>query len=102
MDNIFSDTPFYGVLSWITLIYILFVGVLPWTGGPQRGTRGVLVRTGTALLVLTALCVLVLAQCSIGYCGHGAMVLPALVALGAVAGAITLISAALAWYQWRR
>lgn len=102
MDNIFSDTPLNGLIAWITLAYILFVAVIPWLGGRHNGPVGVLVRTAAALLVLGFLCALVVLQCNVGYCGHGAMVLPALLALAGMAGLVTILSAALASYQWRK
>lgn len=102
MDNIFGDTPLHGAIAWITLVYILFVPVIPWLGGHRNGAHGVLVRTAAALLVLGFLAALVVLQCNVGYCGHGAMVLPALVMLAGMAGVVTVLSAALAYYQWRR
>jgi len=102
MHNIFGDTPFHGAIGWITLAYILLVAVLPWLGGRRNGTFGVLVRTAAALTVLGLLCALVVLQCQVAYCGHGAMVLVPLLALAAVAGVLTVISAALAYVQWRR
>lgn len=101
MDNIFSDTPLYGAIGWITLIYILFVAALPWTAGPRSGTRTVLVRTVGALLGLGILSSAVILQCEVGYCGHGAMVLPALLALAGIAAGVTLLSAGIAWGRWR-
>jgi hypothetical protein len=102
MDNIFSDTPLNGAVAWVTLVYILFVAVVPWLGGRHNGPQGVLVRTAAAVLVLGLLCALVVLQCNVGYCGHGAMVLPALLALAGIAGVVTIFSAALALYQWRK
>lgn len=102
MDNIFDDTPLHGAVAWVTLAYILFVAVIPWLGGRRNGAHGVLVRTAAALLILGFLGALVLLQCNVGYCGHGAIVLPALVGLGAIAGVVTVLSAAIAYHQWRR
>lgn len=102
MDNIFDDTPLHGAIAWITLAYILLVGVIPWLGGRRNGPQGVLVRTAAALMVLGLLSSLVVLQCFVGYCGHGAMVLPALLVLAAMAGVVTLLSAGLAFYQWRK
>ena len=102
MDNIFSDTPLQGAIAWITLAYILFVAVIPWLGGRRNGPQGVLVRTAAALLLLGFLSALVVLQCNVGYCGHGAMVLPALLMLAGMAGVVTIVSAGLAFYQWRK
>jgi hypothetical protein len=59
-------------------------------------------RTAIAVLVLGVLCCLLILQCKVGFCGHGAMVLVPLLALAGIAGVVTLISAALAYVQWRR
>ena len=58
-------------------------------------------RTAAALLILGFLSALVVLQCNVGYCGHGAMVLPALLMLAGMAGVVTIASAGLAFYQWR-
>src|SRR5262245_18242617 len=102
MSNIFSDTPFSGAIGWATLVYILFVAVLPWVGGRHNGAPGVLVRTAAALLVLGLLCAMVVLQCEVGYCVHGAMVLYALLGLAAIAAIVTVISGAPAYLQWRK
>jgi hypothetical protein len=101
MDNVFSDTPLHGAIAWITLIYILFVAALPWTAGPGSGARAVLVRTVGALLGLAMLSSATMLQCAVGYCGHGAIVLPALIGLAGFAGAVTLVSGGIAWLRWR-
>lgn len=101
MSNIFGDTPLSGAIGWVTLAYILVVAVLPWLGGRRNGPQGVLVRTAAALLVLGFLCALVVLQCHVGVCGHGAMVLFPLLVLAAIAGVVTVVSAALAMRQLR-
>lgn len=100
--NIFGDTPFYGAVGWVTLAYIFVVAVFPWIGGRRSGPRGVMTSTAIALLVLGVLCCLLILQCKVGFCGHGAMILVPLLALAGIAGVLTIISAALAWYQWRK
>ena len=102
LSNIFADTPLSGAIGWATLAYIMFVAVIPWLGGRRAGGTGVLVRTAAALLVLGLMCALVVLQCEVGYCGHGAIVLFPLLALAAFAGVVTVVSAALAYWQWRR
>ena len=102
LSNIFADTPFSGAIGWTTLAYIMFVAVLPWLGGRRNGPQGVLVRTAAALLVLGFLCALVVLQCQVAYCGHGAVVLFPLLALAAIAAVATVVSAAIAFHQWRK
>ncbi|HWB46641.1 MAG TPA: hypothetical protein VG900_14470 [Hyphomicrobiaceae bacterium] len=101
MDNIFSDTPLHGAIAWATLAYILIVAAVPWTAGRGGGGRPVLVRTAAALVGLGILSSAVILQCEVGYCGHGAMILPALLALAGVAAVVTVLSAAVAWVRSR-
>jgi uncharacterized membrane protein YkgB len=97
--NIFMDTPFHGVVAWVTLGYIFFAPWLPWLGSRGPTHRGIFIATGISLLILASLSAAVLFQCFFFYCGHGAMILPALLLLAGASALSTLASAATALYR---
>ena len=92
----------FDAMMYLMLILPIGFPVVPWLFRTRSGRRGIWLSTGFVLVTLFFFPFLFLSACDATNCGQGAIAIFLLGPIWIVSAVLTVVSAALASYGWRR